>query len=186
MYKKGAGNDKQGKDAGNRTLCPYRNFSQAIKTDTNYDQPVSYNSSKRNHKKRNTLSNRFNTKNLLVKQYLKIDFKVFPKLWIKIRFDQGWSLIFKERQLSWKLADRIMVWISKPFLTLYKHRAFLVDVAPECVFHSPLPNSFVFNVRLLKFCTELLWHKMSILRQKIRIISIMMSPWRHICSAEYL
>ena len=28
--KKGAGNDKQGKDAGNRTLCPYRNFSQAI------------------------------------------------------------------------------------------------------------------------------------------------------------
>ena len=31
MYKKGAGNDKQGKDAGNRTLCPYRNFSQAIK-----------------------------------------------------------------------------------------------------------------------------------------------------------
>ena len=31
MYKKGAGNDKQGKDVGNRTLCPYRNFSQAIK-----------------------------------------------------------------------------------------------------------------------------------------------------------
>ena len=30
MYKKGAGNDKQGKDAGNRTICPYRNFSQAI------------------------------------------------------------------------------------------------------------------------------------------------------------
>ena len=30
MYKKGAGNDKQGKDTGNRTLCPYRNFSQAI------------------------------------------------------------------------------------------------------------------------------------------------------------
>ena len=28
--KKGAGNDKQGKDAGNRMLCPYRNFSQAI------------------------------------------------------------------------------------------------------------------------------------------------------------
>ena len=31
MYKKGAGNDKQGKDAENRTLCPYRNFSQAIR-----------------------------------------------------------------------------------------------------------------------------------------------------------
>ena len=30
MYKKGTGNDKQGKDAGNRTLRPYRNFSQAI------------------------------------------------------------------------------------------------------------------------------------------------------------
>ena len=30
MYKKRAGNDKQRKDAGNRTLCPYRNFSQAI------------------------------------------------------------------------------------------------------------------------------------------------------------
>ena len=30
MYKKGTGNDKQGKDAGNRTLVPYRNFSQAI------------------------------------------------------------------------------------------------------------------------------------------------------------
>ena len=29
--KKGTGNDKQRKDAGNRTLCPYRNFSQAIK-----------------------------------------------------------------------------------------------------------------------------------------------------------
>ena len=35
MYKKGAGNDKQGKDAGNRTLCPYRNFSQAIITNNN-------------------------------------------------------------------------------------------------------------------------------------------------------
>ena len=35
MYKKGAGNDKQGKDAGNRTLCPYRNFSQAIICGTN-------------------------------------------------------------------------------------------------------------------------------------------------------
>ena len=34
MYKKGAGNDKQGKDAGNRTLCPYRNFNQAIKGKT--------------------------------------------------------------------------------------------------------------------------------------------------------
>ena len=34
MYKKGAGNDKQGKDAGNRTLCPYRNFSQAIMKST--------------------------------------------------------------------------------------------------------------------------------------------------------
>ena len=31
MYKKGTGNDKQGKDAGNRKLCPYRNFSRAIK-----------------------------------------------------------------------------------------------------------------------------------------------------------
>ena len=31
MYKKGTGNDKQGKDAGNRTLCPYRNFSRAIR-----------------------------------------------------------------------------------------------------------------------------------------------------------
>ena len=30
MYKKGTGNDKQGKDAGNRKLCPYRSFSQAI------------------------------------------------------------------------------------------------------------------------------------------------------------
>ena len=30
MYKKGTGNDKQGKDAGNRTLVPYRSFSQAI------------------------------------------------------------------------------------------------------------------------------------------------------------
>ena len=36
MYKKGAGNDKQRKDAGNRTLCPYRNFSQAINTFTNH------------------------------------------------------------------------------------------------------------------------------------------------------
>ena len=30
MYKKETGNDKQGKDAGNRTFCPYRNLSQAI------------------------------------------------------------------------------------------------------------------------------------------------------------
>ena len=35
--KKGAGNDKQGKDAGNRTLCPYRNFSQAIIGNTKPD-----------------------------------------------------------------------------------------------------------------------------------------------------
>ena len=34
MYKKGAGNDKQGKDAGNRTLCMHRTFSQAIKLRT--------------------------------------------------------------------------------------------------------------------------------------------------------
>ena len=34
MYKKGAGNDKQVKDKGNRTLCPYRNFSQAIMVST--------------------------------------------------------------------------------------------------------------------------------------------------------
>ena len=30
MYKKRTGNNKRRKDAGNRTLCPYRNFSQAI------------------------------------------------------------------------------------------------------------------------------------------------------------
>ena len=30
MYQKGTVNDKQRKDAGNLTLCPYRNFSQAI------------------------------------------------------------------------------------------------------------------------------------------------------------
>ena len=29
--KEGTGNDKQGKGTGNRTLCPSRNFSQAIK-----------------------------------------------------------------------------------------------------------------------------------------------------------
>ena len=34
MYKKGTGNDKQGKDAGNRTLSPYRHFSQAIMKST--------------------------------------------------------------------------------------------------------------------------------------------------------
>ena len=38
MYKKGAGNDKQGKDAGNRTLCPYRNFSQAIISSIDMDE----------------------------------------------------------------------------------------------------------------------------------------------------
>ena len=38
MYKKGAGNDKQGKDAGNRTLCPYRNFSQAINSFTHQNK----------------------------------------------------------------------------------------------------------------------------------------------------
>ena len=31
MGKKGTGNDKQRKDEGNQTLCPYRNFSQAIR-----------------------------------------------------------------------------------------------------------------------------------------------------------
>ena len=30
MYKKGLGTMNKKKDAGNRTLCPYRNFSQAI------------------------------------------------------------------------------------------------------------------------------------------------------------
>ena len=42
MYKKGAGNDKQGKDAGNRTLCPHRNFSQAIIASFNYCPVVWY------------------------------------------------------------------------------------------------------------------------------------------------
>ena len=32
------------------------------------------------------------------------------------------------------------------------------------VFSTPLHNSFLFKVRLLKFCTELLWDKMNILR----------------------
>ena len=41
---------------------------------------------------------------------------------------------------------------------------FMAGVAPgEGVFHPPY-NSFVFKVRLLKFCTELLWDKMNILR----------------------
>ena len=40
MYKKGAVNDKQGKDAGNRTLCPYRNFSQAIMIRAHWDQGI--------------------------------------------------------------------------------------------------------------------------------------------------
>ena len=31
MSKKGTGNDKRGKDVGNRTLCPHRNFSQEIR-----------------------------------------------------------------------------------------------------------------------------------------------------------
>ena len=42
MYKKGAGNDKQVKDAGNRTLCPYRNFSQAIINTYSMKQPDLY------------------------------------------------------------------------------------------------------------------------------------------------
>ena len=44
MYKKGTGNDKQGKDAGNRTLCPYINFSQAIMLYTKHtgqERPIS-------------------------------------------------------------------------------------------------------------------------------------------------
>ena len=41
MYKKGAGNDKQVKDAGNRTICPYRNFSQAINPHTAREIPYS-------------------------------------------------------------------------------------------------------------------------------------------------
>ena len=43
------------------------------------------------------------------------------------------------------------------------------------VFSTPLPNSFIFEIRLLKFCTELLRDKMNILRQKkkeVRIKSI--------------
>ena len=40
MYKKGAGNGKQGKDAGNRTLCPYRIFSQAINARSEHLVPI--------------------------------------------------------------------------------------------------------------------------------------------------
>ena len=49
----------------------------------------------------------------------------------------------------------------------YKHRAFVADVAQGGggVFSTPNPNSFVFKVRL-QFCTELLWDKINILRQK--------------------
>ena len=43
--KKGAGNDKQGKDAGNRTLCPYRNFSQAIILCIHVKEPTKYSKS---------------------------------------------------------------------------------------------------------------------------------------------
>ena len=49
----------------------------------------------------------------------------------------------------------------------YKHRAFLAGVAPGgVVFSTPLHNSLVFKVKLLKVCTELLWDKMNILRQR--------------------
>ena len=42
---------------------------------------------------------------------------------------------------------------------------FLAVVAPGVgVFSTPFHNSFVFKVRLLKFCTELLWDKVNILR----------------------
>ena len=37
MYKIGTGDDKQRKDAGNRTLCAYRNFSQAIKVGISFN-----------------------------------------------------------------------------------------------------------------------------------------------------
>ena len=40
MYKKGTGNGKREKDAGNRTLCPYRNFSQVITKSTSQPSAV--------------------------------------------------------------------------------------------------------------------------------------------------
>ena len=50
-----------------------------------------------------------------------------------------------------------------------RQRAILAGLTPGgggvCVFH-PLSNSFVFTVKRLKFCTELLWDKMNIFLQK--------------------
>ena len=40
--KEGTGNDKRGKDAGNRRLCSSRNFSQAIKTEYNPVRVINY------------------------------------------------------------------------------------------------------------------------------------------------
>ena len=42
VQKKVLGNNKQGKDVGNRTLCPSRNFSQAIKTQYNPVRVINY------------------------------------------------------------------------------------------------------------------------------------------------
>ena len=40
--KDGTGNNKQGYDAGNRTLCPSRTFSQARKTEYNPVPVINY------------------------------------------------------------------------------------------------------------------------------------------------
>ena len=40
--KEGTGNDKQGKDAGNRTFCPSRNFSKALKSEYNPVRVINY------------------------------------------------------------------------------------------------------------------------------------------------
>ena len=42
MLKEGTGNDKQGKDAGNRTLCSCRNFSQAISEGMRYGNSLKF------------------------------------------------------------------------------------------------------------------------------------------------
>ena len=57
---------------------------------------------------------------------------------------------------------------------------FCLVVALGGCFPPPFHNSFVFKVRLLKFCTEIPSDRMNNLRWKIRIKSTMTSLWRHI------
>ena len=95
---------------------------------------------------------------------------IFAECWSSCLAQYLWTTEVKHASAGsasgWVSVRQSSADVNTIALTLYA-QGFFVGVAPEGGQVSiPLHNSFVYKVRLPKFCTELIWDKMNILRQR--------------------